>query len=148
MNLLSNQTEKKAPTGMTYTVKGDKLTIVVDLAPVNGNELQLSSKGRSYLVASSHAFQALEGTKFADVAFSLNVNIPKTVYEEAVKVRTAPKLVTPQDKEMSIVKNLQKNATDPINVNNRLVAQIEAQGNQIGQLTELVTKLLTAQLTK
>jgi hypothetical protein len=148
MNANLTQTDKKAPTGMTYTVKGDKLTIVVDLAPVNGNDLQLSAKGRSYLVASSHAFQALEDTKFKDVAFSLNVNVPKTIYEEAKAIRLAPKLPTAQDKEKSIVKNLQANATDSLNVERRYREAMEAQSAQIAQLTGLVTQLLSAQLTK
>ncbi len=133
---------KKEMTNASWTVKGDKLTITVDLSPAKGNDLQLSAKGKSYLVASSHSWQNLENTKFDDVSFSLNVNIPKKEYESARNARLAPKPETDASKQSKVVKGNQKDGSDNFAMEAAYKYHLDQQSAQIAQLTALVAQLL------
>ena len=81
MSKKSNEA-KKAMNNVQLSVKGDKLQITVSLKDVYaGNELPLSSKGRSYIVASTNGFEALEGAKLDGLSIGLNVTAKKDMYD-------------------------------------------------------------------
>ncbi len=135
--------EPRTMTNTSWTVKGDKLTITVDLAPAKGNDLQLSSKGKSYLVASSHSWVNLENTKYSDVSFALNVNIPKKEYETARNARLNP--APEAAKVAKVVKGNQQDGKDNFSMEAAYKHHLDQQSAQIAQLTALVASLLEKQ---
>src|SRR6185312_2423132 len=66
------------------SLKGNKLTITMDIAKFSNRELtadDLSSTGKSYVIAGSNGFQKREGDKLEGLNLSLNLNTSRKCYD-------------------------------------------------------------------
>ena len=62
------------------TVKGTKLVITADLSVLESGEVELSNKGKSYVIASTGGNIPLKKEGYEKVMVGMNVYIPKKYY--------------------------------------------------------------------
>lgn len=62
------------------TIKGTKLVITADLGVLETGEVELSSKGKSYVIASTGGNIPLRKEGYEKVLVGMNVYIPKKYY--------------------------------------------------------------------
>lgn len=114
-------------TNVKHEVKGTKLVITVDLAPSKGTGLSLTSKGRSYQVATSNGFQKMSG-EFADLAFSMNVIMDKKAYEAHLAAKATP--------------------AAPAVASKGDTTEVAALKSEVSELKAMMAQLMQLQLTK
>lgn len=113
-----------------HEIKDNKLIITVDLAQAQRLDLPLTSKGRSYQLATSNGFRVLEGVKgFENVAFAVNAIVDKKAYEAYVTAQSKPAAPA-------------KGTATPSSEVEALRAVVAAQQAQMAQLMESMQKLL------
>jgi hypothetical protein len=106
----TNNATPKDNKNLKISVKGDNVTITMSLKAFKEETFtqdDLSSTGKSYVLASTHGTKSLEGDKLEGLSLGLNLFVPRKAYDERQAQKLAKKQANEASEEIAVAKELQ-----------------------------------------